>query len=402
MYFISSFFSDSIAKNLLGNLKFSNTVKMMVLCAGFQIIAEYPTALMRVREQAVLFTISNILKLILSLLLTIYFVVNLQRGVIGIYEANIIGFAFYILLLSGLLLKNISFRIEISILREMLQFSTPLMFASISGLLLTFADRFCIRYIGGIDDVGIYSLGYRIANTLKVVIAQSVFLALTPVQYKYMNNKDNKRFYSKILTYFCFGLMIFVLGISLYSREIVRVLSSSREYWSATAIIPVFSLTILFYSLKQTCLIGLNIKKRTGIIAYLTIIFAVLNICLNMLFIPLWKSMGAAIATLITQTLFFITIYKISQKHFYIPYEVKKIIIMVTLGSIIIGAGFLLNHLTLPIRIILKALLIVTFPILLYFFHFYEPIELLRLKQSWKKWRNPKNWKNNISKINFR
>jgi len=33
---------------------------------------------------------------------------------------------------------------------------------------------------------------------------------------------------------------------------------------------------------------------------------------------------------------------------------------------------------------------------------FYEPIEIKRIKQSWKKWRNPNNWKENMSKIKIK
>ena len=34
-----------------------------------------------------------------------------------------------------------------------------------------------------------------------------------------MNDPDNKRFYSKVLTYFSFGLMFCALGLNLFSRE---------------------------------------------------------------------------------------------------------------------------------------------------------------------------------------
>jgi len=281
----------------------------------------------------------------------------------------------------------------------MLLYSFPLMIASLSGIVLSITDRFCLNFIGGLADVGNYSLGFKVANTIKVLIITSVQLAISPIIYKMMDQKGNKRFYSKIMTYFCFGVIIFVLGVSVFGKEVIKVLANSnKSYWDAYKVIPVISFAILFGMLKDTSLIGLNITKKTRVIAITMTIISVLNIILNLILIPHFNALGAAIATLISQTLFFIIIYRFSQKYYFIPYEIPKIIKMLALGITIVCASLFINDFAMPLRILIKFIMIGSFPFILYFFDFYEPIEILRLKQSWKKWKNPTRWKRNLMK----
>ena len=61
----------------------------------------------------------------------------------------------------------------------------------------------------------------------------------------------------------------------------------------------------------------------------------------------------------------------------------------------------LTNPMNIWISAILKFALLCTFPFLLYFFGFYEPVELARLKGFWNKWKNPLLWKKNLATLDF-
>jgi O-antigen/teichoic acid export membrane protein len=223
-------------------------------------------------------------------------------------------------------------------------------------------------------------------------------LAVFPIVFKKMNDPDSKRFYSKLMTYFSFVVMIFALIVSIFNREIIMILTKNQEYWIAYEVIPIISLTIFFGMLKTLSLIGLHIIKKTKIIAVITVLMTVLNFGLNLLFVFLWKSLGAAFATLVSQIVFFIYIYKSAQRHYPIPFEIPKVLKVIIIGVILFISSLLLNDFVTLWKILLKSILIILFPILLYFIQFFEEIEILRIKQSWKKWRSLKSWKNLISK----
>ena len=390
----SAVFTDKIAYLLFGETKYSDLILLMLLSAGLQINIQMIQTLMRIQEKPVLYSLSSLSRLIITLFCTIYFIVYLGRKVEGIYEAQIIGQVVFFLFTTWYIAKNFAFKIEWSILKEMLTYSFPLIFAEIAGVVFVITSRFCLKFLTNLEEVGVFSLGFKVANTIKVLVVTSVMLAITPIIYKKMDDPDNKRFYSKIMTYFCFGIMFFVLGLSILGKESIKFLAQNHDYWDAYKIIPILSFSVLFAMLKDISLTGLHITKKTKVIAGLIIIMSLINVALNIIFIQVLASIGAALATLVAQILFFLVVYQYAQKYYPIPYEITKIMKMILVSIILYLLSTLTDPFSLIYRLTIKCVLILLFPIVLYFWNFYEEIELLRLTQSWKKWRNINNWKN--------
>jgi O-antigen/teichoic acid export membrane protein len=193
--------------------------------------------------------------------------------------------------------------------------------------------------------------------------------------------------------------MFAIVGISLFSYEIVKVIATSRTYWDAVIIIPFLSLSIFFVNMKEVTVYGLHIAKKTKIIGSIVVFSTVLSLVLNILLIPIWDITGAAVATLISQFVYWYACYHYSQKVFFIPYEIKKIAAMVIIGSALSFTGLFLNGIDLLPRIALKAVCFISFPFILYLFNFYEPIELQSMKGIALKWLNVKNLRKNLESM---
>jgi len=382
---------------LLGSADYGYLIMLILLISLLDAPALVTNTLVRLKEKPVFYTILHIAKILTNLVFTVYFIAYKGKKVEGIYEAQLIGNAVYYLVVSRFILKNIEFRFERVMLKGMLKFSYPLLFTSLAGIILTISDRYVLRFISDLAFVGIYSLGFKIANTLRAFVITSVNLAIQPMIYKMIDQPDNKRFYSKIMTYFSYGLMICALGLSLFGRELIKFLSKTNpDYWEAFAIVPIISLAIFFSMLRDVSLTGINISKKTVVNARSIIFVAALNIGLNILLIPSFGYMGAAIATLISQILYFLFIYYFAQKYYPIKYEISKVIKILGAGILIYSISILTNDLSLLARLLIKSLLFISFPFILYPLKFYEPIELNRLHGFWLKWRNPRNWRTNI------
>jgi O-antigen/teichoic acid export membrane protein len=108
---------------------------------------------------------------------------------------------------------------------------------------------------------------------------------------------------------------------------------------------------------------------------------------------------GAALSSLIAQACFFIVIYRIAQKHYPIPYEIRKIVTILILGTLLLMFSYVPEEWNTIVRISIKSAVFISFPFLLYIFRFYEEIELIRLKEMIHKWKNPGKWHENI--VNF-
>ncbi|MFW6226252.1 MAG: lipopolysaccharide biosynthesis protein, partial [bacterium] len=279
------------------------------------------------------------------------------------------------------------------VLKEMIAFSYPLVISSVSSVLLTVADRYTIRYIGGLEAMGIYSLGFKIANVLRIFIINSLNTALMPIKLQMMDKPGNKRFYSKIMTYSACAFIIILLMLSLFSTEVIKLLASNPQYWSAYQIVPVLCFAQLFEMLRRQVNFGLIVEKKTKIISSVIIIASILSIGLNIGMVYFFDVMGAATAALLVQVIFFILIYHYAQKYYPINYELKKIFIMTLMAAAIIIVAFLfINSISVWPRIAVKLLLIISFPLLLYFMNFYEPIEIKTIKDSWN--QSKKHFKN--------
>jgi O-antigen/teichoic acid export membrane protein len=214
-----------------------------------------------------------------------------------------------------------------------------------------------------------------------------------------MNDPDAKRFYSKMKTYFTFGIMFFVLFINFYGMEIIKVLAKKQEYWDSFKIIPFISLGIIFAMLRDLNTIPLQIVKKSALISKIVIVAAVFSFLINWLIIPKYGSMGAATSFIISQLFYFLLMYYHAQKHYRIKYEVYKIIKMIAIAIGLFLISLLLAKTNLFIRLSVKFLMILSFPILLYYWNFFEEVELESIKGSWKKWKNLKKFKSNFFEL---
>ena len=377
---ILSNFTNGISVLLFQSVDYNDIIRVILISASLQVLCSIPNTVLRLKEKAKLYAISNLVKVTVILVTTILFIVKMKLGIIGVYYGQICGNAAYLLILSGFMIRNSTFRFNRGALLEMLGFSTPLILSSLSAVILTVLDRYSLNYLVGLDDVGIYSTGYKIANVLLFVVMASQ-LALPTILFKNMDAKDNKRLYSKVMTYNTFTLMIMVIGLSVFSLEIVKVLARDPSYWAGYTIIPFITISILLNSMRYLLTLNLSIVKKTVIVALIVTIMSGINLGLNILMIPRYQANGAAISTMITQLIFLLTTYFIAQKHYKVPYEIKKILLIAGLGILFIILGFATNGLALYLRLIIKSALCLLFPVVLYFMNFYEKVELERIRE---------------------
>lgn len=144
---------------------------------------------------------------------------------------------------------------------------------------------------------------------------------------------------------------------------------------------------------------GLHLTKKTKITGTIIVIATGVNVALNALLIPVWGIYGSAIGMLISQVVFFWIIYVKSQQVYFIPYELKKIYLLLIVGAIIIGVGLLLNPINGWIRIPLKLLLLVLYFVSLYKLKFFDAVEKETIWKILHAWKKPQDFLQNIKRL---
>ncbi len=396
---IGLLFEDYFSSFLFEDLSFIGAYRFMLITASLQVVTIIPVTLMRLKNDAKFFTITSIIRLLVTLVLTLILLIPLKLKLEGIFIAQIIGHVVFMIVVTPYVWNNIEIKLDWRVPTVMLSYSIPIMLSSLIGILVQFADRFIINSFQGLTEVGIYTLAIKLSNFIKVFVITTFSLSLTPLLFKKINDSDHKRFYSKSMTYYGFVILIAIMFVSLFSYEVIKVFTGSKIYWEAFLVIPVLSISLYFVAIKSVGFMGLHITKKMWFLTVLTVFILGLNIGLNIILIPIYGTMGAAIASFISQSLYFIIGYKISQNQYYIPFEWGKIMVMPILAAILIYTGIFTNSWNLWIRIPSKLFLITLFPILLYFGGFYEPVELDRIKGFYKKWKRPSDLWENLKQI---
>jgi O-antigen/teichoic acid export membrane protein len=391
--------SRPLSELIFSKPDWANVLVLVILASGIQSVNNIINTLMRLQSRSLLYTLTNLLKLITVLSLTLYFILTKRMGLEGIYLAQVIGNTFIVLLLLVYTIKNSRVFLDKVIFKSMSRYGFPLLLANISAALLTVIDRFSLVSLTVLKSVALYTLAFKITSVLKLVLVDSIKLALGPMMIKRIDTPDNKRFYSKVLLYSSYILMFAIIGVSLFSLEIIKIIATSRAYWDAVVIIPVLSLSVFFVNMKEVTVYGLHIAKKTRIIGFIVVFSTVMSLVLNILLIPVWDISGAAIATLMSQFIYWYAVYYYSQKVFYVPYEIRKIIVMLLTGAALSFSSLLINGLDLIPRMIIKIVCLGSFPLILYLFKFYEPVEIQSIKGFLNKWSKINNLRSNLKSL---
>jgi len=239
-----------------------------------------------------------------------------------------------------------------------LAFNIPLIPHYLSGILLASSDRIMIQKLINFETAGIYGIAYQLS-----LVVQGVFTginsALIPYTYKNLskNEKEPIRNYVNIMLVVVFFVCVLV---SLFGPEIIMILAT-KDYYSAMYVIPPVVLGLYFSFVAS--LFG-NIEfyfKKTKFVTFATCVGAIINIILNLIFIPKYGFISAGYTTLIGYFVIMILHY-LYLKYIGMAsiYNLKFIVILsIMCISLIIGIVFLYKYIIARILIFLFILFII-------------------------------------------
>jgi len=299
---------------------------------------------------------------ILTISLTIYFVLLSNTGLVGVFMASVISTPIFVLLAYLASRECYSFKTSTKSLVAMLKYSFPIVFQALSLLILTFADRVIIKEIIGVSDTGIYGIAFKIASVMHILFTGFSY-ALGPLIYGNYHKKESSAEIAKLFEYFIILSFSISLIISLFSLELLTIFTQ-EDYLSAYMIVPILILVTLANGF-QMFFHGLSIAKKTFILAIINIISATINICLNYTMIPTWGVFGAATATLISTIVNLFLLSYLSQKQYYLPLNFRMIVIPSIVICVILGIFLYFQAEITIYSILTKSIVIIAFIVFL-------------------------------------
>ncbi|WP_347161113.1 flippase [Ruminococcus sp. 1001136sp1] len=161
------------------------------------------------------------------------------------------------------------------------------------------ADSIMVGWFNSDYYVGVYAVAVKIYSMIRSLLA-SIFSVCIPRLSYYFGNNENEKF-EKLISALTEGLLIIILptitGVEVLSKEIILVISG-YEYIGAVLTLRILCIGLIFAILGGIITSCINVPKgKEKINLYATFIAAILNIGLNVAFIPLYKQNGAAVTT---------------------------------------------------------------------------------------------------------
>jgi len=185
--------------------------------------------------------------------------------------------------------------------KELIVFSLPLLFTGILGFVMTWADTLMLGYYKSSEVVGLYNAASPIAKLLPIFLNSAAFLYAPIASQLYAQEKlgELKRVY-QILTKWVFLLTLPIFSVMFLFPEATIGFFFGAKYTSAAPALRILSLGFMFHTF-----LGLNGMSLTVIgqpkLNMIGNSFAVIfNVVLNVLLIPKYGIVGAALATAVS------------------------------------------------------------------------------------------------------
>jgi O-antigen/teichoic acid export membrane protein len=113
-------------------------------------------------------------------------------------------------------------------------------------------------------------------------------------------------------------------------------------YHAAAPIIPLIALSTMLYGVYMLFTVGLYIQRKTWYGVVFMTLAALVNVGLNIVLIPLYGSMGAAVSTLIAYVLLALIAYVVNQRIYPVPFEIGIFMTALLVGIVLyVGADLL-------------------------------------------------------------
>lgn len=292
-------FAQSIATNLLSN---NRTVALLLplitLLASYNVV---PQSYFRTFQQAKRYSIVSLLQASLYVALVAAFVV-IGLGLAGAAFAYLIDLLFVALISTYYVLRDIGVTMpSCSELKAYLKYGLPFMPSFVSSWALNVSDRYIITFFLGVAWVGYYSPGYQLGWMISLLAVPFTILAPTAIYEYYDTNQiaEVKTIIRYSIKYFLAVAVPAAFVFSVLSKPILLVLTTPAIATNGYLITPFTAFSSVLFGAGSIIMIVLTFEKRTTIIGMMWILGATLNIGLNLVLVPYFGVIAAALATVL-------------------------------------------------------------------------------------------------------
>lgn len=282
----------------------------------------------RVHRRAIATVSFALAQTLVTIALSVLFVIILQWKITGVFAAMVISSAVFSLVAIQQMKGWLGIRYFDKIrLKAMLKYSLPFIPAALAYWLLNSTDSYFLAYFKNKAEVGLFGIGASLAAG--VGLFTSAFQqAWGPFAFSIMNNSNAKLVYAKVFLLYGYVIGLLAALLMLFAPEILKLLTAPA-YWDAAWVAGILGYNLLIIGFTYIASIGASIAKKTASYGVAMVLATVLTMLLNIILIPKYGKEGSALATVAAQLLVPAYLFYKSNKYYAIPYKYKEVIIII-------------------------------------------------------------------------
>ena len=287
------------------------------------------------------YAIIGVINSVFILLFEFIGIVVFKLGIVALFMGMGIANTFCILLIlvkNKTIIYSMKCRSKFIVLKEILQYSMPIIPTTICWWIVDACDRYIILFNLGKEYNGIYAMAVKFP-TLITSLTSIFYLAWQESAIKEYNSSSRDIFFTKV--YKKYNRLLFSICICcIPGTKIIVERFLSDDYhraWVYTG--PLFVATA-YMALSSFLGLGYQISKETKRSTLTSVIAAVINSLLNILFIKSIGLYAASLSTLIAYFVLFIIRIWDTKKYFSIQYKLEDTILLPVMSFIVIVLTF--------------------------------------------------------------
>jgi len=286
----------------------------LIQTVTFQVMSYY-----RAKNKALKFTVISILSALILIISNLILLLIYNLDIKGVLYSSILTYSIlFIFVTIDILWRQTGFAIVINLIPKLLRFGYPLAFSMLGQLVITSVSIYFLSYYQGQEVVAVYSLGYKFAMIMGIILALPFRLALQPFVFNNIDSPSIKETMSRLFTYFYLVFAFLSFSVLLISRLLLPVIAPpeySAAFFLILLILPMFACDGLFIFGE----ILLAIENKTHIIGTTVGMCGILSLFLNFIFVPSMGCYGAIIASFTSCLCAGIILMIQGNKAFFIP-----------------------------------------------------------------------------------
>ncbi|MCA9387873.1 MAG: oligosaccharide flippase family protein, partial [Candidatus Andersenbacteria bacterium] len=338
------FFRSQLAEWLLDDASLSHLIAIVLGTNWLLVLYQVGLAVLRTKERSRFYATLTVIRALFLLGFNLVALLVFHLGLEAVLGVQLLVNAILDILLLRTLLRESSFRFSIPLFKRLTAFGLAVFPAQIAMWFMDLSDRFFLKEALSFDEVGYYSLAYRIGTVVNILLIVPFQLAWPTYSYSIADSKVAQKKYAHSLSLFVSGGLFLALALSLYASGLIRLLGT-EAYQSAVVIVPFVATGYVLYGAHFILTTGIHLKNKSRWYPLFIVIPALLNIALNAVFVPRHGILAAATTTLVSFVLVSVLTYIVTQRVYPVSYLWKQLVTSIAVFCVVLMLGWWVVHL---------------------------------------------------------